>query len=201
MFWVLKYMDIRKIKNFFKKNKFERAISMCRATYSIVHRKEFSAIGKKSYFMKPIFLSGTKYIEMGEDVGIWNNARVEVIDRWNNQTFMPKLVIGNNVKIGQDLHIACADSITIEDDVLISSGVFITDLSHITDDYDKAVLEQDITTKPVKICKGAFIGKDCMIMPGVTLGRHCVVGANAVVTKDVPECTTVAGVPARKISH
>lgn len=180
-------------------NKYERALSICRNTYALLNKKNFSRIGKKSYFLKPIYLSGTQYIEMGKDVGIWHNARVEVIDEWNGKTLCPKLKFGNRIKIGQDLHIACAESIVIEDDVLISSGVFITDLAHVTDNKEKAVVEQDITTKPVIIREGAFIGKDSMIMLGVTLGKHCVVGANAVVTKDVADFTTVAGVPARVI--
>ncbi|MBQ8246561.1 MAG: acyltransferase [Lachnospiraceae bacterium] len=180
-------------------NKYERSLSICRNTYALLNKKKFSKIGKKSYFMKPIFLSGTQHIEMGEDVGIWHNARVEVIDEWKGKGFSPRLKFGNHINIGQDLHIACAEDIVIEDNVLISSGVFITDLSHVTDDYEKAVVEQGIITKPVKICEGTFIGKDSMIMPGVTLGKHCVVGANAVVTKDVADFTTVAGVPARVI--
>lgn len=192
-------MKVIKIFKFFKMNKYERALSICRNTYALLNKTKFSKIGKKSYFMRPIFLSGTRYIEMGVDVGIWNNARVEVIDDWNGEKFSPRLKFGNHINIGQDLHIACAESIVIEDDVLISSGVFITDLEHVADDLEKAVVKQTIKTKPVKICKGAFIGKDCIIMPGVTLGKHCVVGANAVVTKDVADFSTVAGVPAKEI--
>lgn len=191
---------MNKIAKFFRMNKYERRLSLCRNTYSWLNKRKFRTIGKKSYFWNPIFLSGTQYIEIGERTGIWPHARVEVIDGWNGQVSPPVLKFGNNVNVGQDLHIACADSIIIEDDVLISSGVFITDLSHITSDHDRAVIEQGITTKPVKICEGAFVGKDCIILPGVTLGRHCVIGANAVVTKDVEEFATVCGVPASKMS-
>lgn len=191
---------MNKLAKFFRMNKYERRLSLCRNTYSWLNRRKFKAIGKKSYFWNPIFLSGTRYIEVGERTGIWPHARVEVIDGWDGQISPPVLKFGNNVNVGQELHIACADSIIIEDDVLISSGVFITDLSHITADPDRAVIEQGITTKPVKICEGAFVGKDCIILPGVTLGRHCVIGANAVVTKDVDDFATVCGVPASKTS-
>lgn len=190
---------MNKVLKFLKMNKYERRLSLCRNTYSLLNKRKFKSIGAKSYFWNPIFLSGTQYIEIGERTGIWPHARVEVIDGRKEKAVSPVLKLGNNVNIGQDLHIACADSIVIEDDVLISSGVFITDLSHVTTDYDKPVIEQGITTKPVKICEGAFIGRDCVILPGVTLGRHCVIGANAVVTKDVGEYATVCGVPAVKI--
>ncbi|MBR1693357.1 MAG: acyltransferase [Lachnospiraceae bacterium] len=113
----------------------------------------------------------------------------------------PKLSIGSRVNIGQELHIACAGEITIEDDVLISAGVFITDLSHETSDKNVAVIEQGISVKPVKICEGAFIGRGVSILPGVTVGKHSVVGSNAVVTKDVPDFAVVGGVPAKIISE
>lgn len=192
--------SMNKIVKLFRMNKYERRLSLCRNTYSWLNKRKFKSIGKKSYFWNPIFLSGTQYIEIGERTGIWPHARVEVIDEWEGQVDSPILKFGNNVYVGQNLHIACADSIIIEDDVLISAGVFITDLSHNTADNDRAVIEQGITTKPVKICEGAFIGKDSIILPGVTLGRHCVIGANAVVTKDVAEFATVCGVPAAEIA-
>lgn len=94
---------------------------------------------------------------------------------------------------------ACADSIKIEDNVLISAGVFITDLDHVTADKTKPVLEQGICTKPVQIGEGTFIGKDCMILSGVKIGKHCVIGANTVVTKDIPDYATAVGSPARVI--
>ena len=190
---------MNKIMKFLKMNKYERRLSLCRNLYSKINKNQFGEIGAKSYFLDPIYLAGTKYMKIGRETGFWHHARVEVIAQWNEDVFTPNLKIGNYVMVGQDCHITCADSIVIEDNVLISSGVFITDLSHETSNLEMPVIKQGLTTKPVKICEGAFIGKDVMIMPGVTLGRHCVVGANAVVTKDVPDFATVAGVPAKPV--
>lgn len=190
---------MKKIMKLFVMNKYERRLSLCRNLYSRLNKNKFRQIGAKSYFLDPIYLSGTKYMEIGYGTGFWHHARVEVINEWNETRFSPQFQVGNNVLIGQDAHIVCANSIMIEDDVLISSGVFITDLAHITSNPDIPVIQQGLTTKPVRICQGAFIGKDVMIMPGVTLGKHCVIGANAVVTKDVVDYATVAGVPARPI--
>lgn len=188
-----------KIGKFLNMNKYERKLSICRNLYYIIHQKQFCQIGHKSYILKPIFLSGTKYISIGDQSGIWHHARIEVLDEWNGVPYEPKLEIGNHVMIGQDFHVACADSIKIEDNVLISAGVFITDLDHMTADKTKPVLEQGICTKPVQIGEGTFIGKDCMILSGVTIGKHCVIGANAVVTKDIPDYATAVGSPARVI--
>lgn len=193
-------MNIQKLINFFKMNKFEREVSICRNIYSFVHTNEFASIGKKSYFLKPLFLSGTEHIEMGEDVGVWHNARVEVLDRWNQQMFTPKLEIGSHVKIGQNFHLTCAQSVVIEKNVLCTARVTITYIIHVMDDISLPLLEQDLITKPVRICEGTFIGVNAVIMPGVTIGKHAVVGANAVVTKDVPDYATVAGSPAKIIS-
>lgn len=194
-------MDLTKIKKFWGKDQYEKKLAIIRNTYAVLHYHRFGAIGKKTFFCDPIFLSGTRYMYLGDRVGIWHHARVEAIDEWEGQRFMPKLIIGDNVNIGQNCHITLAESIIIEKNVVCSARVTITDISHMIDDIERAVLDQGLMTSPVKICEGAFIGINSTILPGVTIGRHAVVGAGSVVTKDVPDYTTVAGVPARVIEH
>lgn len=190
---------MNKLLKFLKMNRYEKALSVCRNTYYFFNKRKFAALGKHSYIMKPLYLAGCKYIHIGINSGIWHRARIEAIDQWNGHKFTPKLSIGDNVIIGQHCHIACAESIIIEKDVLFSSRVFITDLAHKTDNLSIGVLDQDIVTKPVLICEGAFIGINVSILPGVRIGKHSVVGANSVVTKDVPDYATVAGAPAREV--
>lgn len=190
---------MNKIVKLFRMNKYERRLTLCRNTYSWLNKRKFKSIGKKSYFWNPIFLSGTQYIEIGERSGIWPHARVEVIDEWEGQHFTPALRIGNHVNIGQDCHITLAENIDIEDNVVCSARVTITDITHITDDVNLAVLNQGLITEPVKICEGAFVGINATILPGVTIGKHAIVGANSVVTKDVPDYTTVVGCPAKPL--
>lgn len=194
-------MNLQKIKKFLKMNSYEKHLSLVRNTYRIFNKRKFAAIGKKSYFRNPIFLSGTRYIHMGEDVAFWDHARVEVIDSWNDQTFTPRLNLGNHINIGQNCHITLAERIDIEDGVVCTARVMITDIHHVTDDLTIPVLDQGIVTKPVRICEGAFIGLGAMIMPGVTVGKHAVVGAGAIVTKDVPDYATVVGAPARIVKQ
>lgn len=192
---------MNKLMKFFKMNKFERGVSICRNTYSFLYKHRFGSIGRKSYIYKPLFISGEDKIFIGENSGIWHNARIEVISKWNGKRFNPRLIIGNNVMFGQNLHLTLADNIEIEDGVVCSGRITITDISHSTDNKTMPVLNQDIVTKPVKICEGAFIGINSTILPGVTIGKHAVVGSNAVVTKDIPDYAIVAGVPARVISR
>lgn len=81
--------------------------------------------------------------------------------------------------------------ITIEDDVLIGPGVYLISVNH----HHRKELE----LKPVLIKKNAWIGAKATILPGVTVGENAVVAAGAVVTKDVPANTVVAGMPAKVI--
>lgn len=189
---------MNKILNFLKMNRFEKYRSIIRNTYSWIYKRKYKAIGKKSYFLNPMFISGMKYISLADDVGIWDGARVEMIDSWGVQ-YTPQLIIGNHVNIGQNLHLTCAEKIIIEDNVVCTARVTITDITHDTGNCDISVLEQGIVTAPVLIKEGAFIGVNSVIMPGVTIGKHAVVGANSVVTKDVPDYVTVVGAPARII--
>lgn len=192
-------MDTNKIWSFLRMNHYEKYRSIVRNTYSLLYKTKFGSIGKKSYFLKPMFISGKKYIFMGRDVGFWNGARIEMIDSWHEQSFSPYLKVGNHVNIGQNLHLTCSEKIIIEDNVVCSARVTITDINHDYSDKNCAVLEQGIRTQPVRICEGAFIGINAVILPGVTIGKHAVVGANAVVTKNVPDYAIVGGVPAKII--
>ena len=73
----------------------------------------------------------------------------------------------------------------------------MTALNHNFEDATQRIDEQGVGTKPVVIGDDVWIGANAVILPGVTIGRHCVVAAGAVVTKDVPDNSVVAGVPAK----
>lgn len=101
--------------------------------------------------------------------------------------------IGRNVYIGGNLLGMCRGGIEIEDDAMLAANVSLISNNH--DLYDRAVL----TCRPVRICKGAWIGAGAQIMPGVRVGRYAVVGAGSIVTKDVEDYQVVVGNPARPI--
>ena len=104
-----------------------------------------------------------------------------------------KLVIGDNVYINSNCLAMARGGITIEDDVLLAANVQLLTNNH--DEYDRNIL----LCKPIRIRKGAWIGAGASILPGVTIGRHAIVGAGAIVTKDVGDYEVVAGVPAKLI--
>ena len=124
---------------------------------------------------------------------------------------------GGEVKIGDRCylgasHLVCHTGITIGDDVIISWGVTVVDhdshplewadRAHDISDWMRGTKRWDrVAIKPVMIENKAWIGFGACILKGVTVGECSVVGANAVVTKNVPPFSVVAGNPARIVKH
>lgn len=108
--------------------------------------------------------------------------------------------IGNRVGISNSCLYA-RDSIVIEDDVMIGGGCKIFDTDFHPLDYTDRMQndESKVQTAPIRICQGAFIGAGSMIMKGVTIGKHSIVGAGSVVTKSIPDNEVWAGNPAKMI--
>lgn len=107
------------------------------------------------------------------------------------------VVIGDYTRIG--LHNTIIGPVTIGNHVNLAQGITVTALNHNFTEADKRIDEQGVSTKPVVIEDDIWIGANAAIMPGVTVGRHSVVAAGAVVTKDVPPYSVVAGIPAKTI--
>lgn len=89
--------------------------------------------------------------------------------------------------------------IIIEDDVLLGPNVAVYSSTHLYSRTDVPIKEQGYKTATTILKKGCWIGINSVILPGVTIGQNSVVGANSVVTRDVPDFTVVAGSPARMI--
>jgi len=108
--------------------------------------------------------------------------------------------IGANCYLNGMTTLAAAQSIEIDDCVLIAWNVQVIDNQHRTTDRSRPIIEQGIDrVAPVRIRGGAWLGANVVVMPGVTVGRNAVVGANSVVTRDVRDFATVAGAPAHVI--
>ena len=108
---------------------------------------------------------------------------------------------GRNIEVGRDVFINqnCTfmdrGGITLEDKVLIAPRVNLITINHVIDPKRR----RDTESKPIRICKNAWIGANVTITPGVTVGENSVVAAGAIVTKDIPPNSIAAGVPARVI--
>ena len=109
------------------------------------------------------------------------------------------VIIGNHTRIG--LHNTIIGPVKIGNNVNLAQGITVTALNHNFTDPNKKIDEQGVSTNPVTIGDDIWIGANAVILPGVNIGNHSVVAAGAVVTKDVPAHTLVAGVPARIIKE
>ena len=109
------------------------------------------------------------------------------------------VMIGDHTRIG--LHNTIIGPVEIGSHVNLAQGITVTALNHNFGDTEKRIDEQGVSTNPVTIDDDVWIGANAVILPGVTIGNHCVVAAGAVVTKDVPPHSLVAGVPAKVIKN
>ena len=101
--------------------------------------------------------------------------------------------IGDNVFINSNCLAMARGGITIEDDVMIAGNVQLLSNNH--DEYERQVL----LCEKIIIKKGAWIGAGASILPGVTVGKYAIVGAGAIVTKNVPDYSVVVGTPAKVV--
>jgi maltose O-acetyltransferase len=106
--------------------------------------------------------------------------------------------IGDDVSIAAYVHIWGHGGVTIGDRVMIGTHTSITSLTH---DYGQATMRSTVVGRPITIGDDVWIGSNCVILPGISLGPGCVVGAGSVVTKNVDQLAIVSGVPARVIGH
>lgn len=178
-------------------------ISFFKLLYSFV--ESLSGYGKFGYYSivkHPYRIWNKDAIEIGENVFIAENSFFAVSKKFKDQKFKPLLKIGDNVQIGSNLFISCIDSVIIQNDVIISDRVFISDHSHDYSNINIPIKNQPLKKEgEVLIKKGAFIGVNAVIMPGVVVGKNSVVGASSVVTKSIPDYCVAAGVPAKIIKR
>ncbi|MHB8377430.1 MAG: acyltransferase [Dehalococcoidia bacterium] len=155
------------------------------------------AFGEYSVVRPPYTVAGAKHIFIGERTLIGRNAMLLAADRYAGETYEPNMRIGDDTRIGQNFFASCTGEFRIGSRVLISQNVHVGDNLHRYDDPDVAVIDQPMTRGYVIVADDAFIGVNAVILPNVRVGRHAVVGAGAVVTRDVPDYCVAAGNPAR----
>ena len=162
-----------------------------------------SQLGVNPRISYPCNILGGNNIKVGNNVYIGKRLRIETFEVYQNIKLSPMLIIGNNVGINDDCHLACIHSIEIGDNVLIASKVFISDHSHGKISLDDLLLpptERLLTSKgKIVIEPNVWIGEGVVILSGVRIGRGSVIGANSVVIKDIPPFSVAVGSPARVI--
>lgn len=151
----------------------------------------------------PFYIRGRSAVKWGHGFTTGVGVRIDAFGEKNIQ-----IKIGDRVQVNDHVHIGALNEVTIGDDVLIASRVFISDHNHGC--YDGTIeasspmqipSKRTLVSRPVKIGNKVWIGEGACILPGVTIGNGVVIGAGAVVTHDLPDNTIAVGVPARTVKY
>jgi len=164
----------------------------------LLYRFKFGYFGIQSSIHSPLRITGAKNIYIGKCVSIhykvWLAAR-------NHTGNVPTLKIGDRSTIGDFAHIFATKSIIIENDVLLANFVYIADNLHGYENPVLPIIKQPIVQKgEVNIGEGSWLGEHVCVI-GASIGKHCVIGANSVVTHSIPDYCVAVGVPARIIKR
>lgn len=149
---------------------------------------------------KPTTIFNEQYISIGENTLIGPGVALSAGMVPGQECITnPVVSIGDRCLIGKGSGIVGHFSITIGDDVWTGHHVYITDQNHGYEDVSRPISQQSQEERSVSIGNGSWLGHGSIVLPGVAIGEHVVIGANSVVTKDVPSFSVAVGVPARVI--
>lgn len=150
----------------------------------------------------PIDIRGKKFIQIGGKFTTGIGCRIEAYPEGNNKT----LFIGDNFQMNDYVHITAMNSVIIGNNVLLASKIYISDCSHGSylgndDDShpDTPPNKRLLFSKPVVIEDNVWLGEFVSVLPGVTIGKGTIVGANSVVSKSLPPYVIAVGTPAKPI--
>ncbi len=137
------------------------------------------------------------------DVFPWNsfiigkNTTIEDFSTINNG--VGSITIGNEVRIG--IGSTLIGPVTIEDGVRLAQNIVLSGLNHNYQDINTPIRLQGVSTSPIKIGEGTWIGANSVVSAGVKIGKNCVIGAGSIVTKNIPSFSVAVGNPAKVVKQ
>ncbi len=154
-------------------------------------------IGHHSYIDHPLRMDGGKSIFIGNRVSV--KYKSWLASKPLTGCDKSQLLIEDGCVIGHFNHFFATDSIILHNNVLTADKVYISDNIHGYEDINMPILKQPIVQKgTVEIGEGSWLGENVCVI-GANIGKHCIIGANSVVTKDIPDYSVAVGVPAKII--
>jgi acetyltransferase-like isoleucine patch superfamily enzyme len=164
--------------------------------FYVLNKGKYRRLELKSLIMNPLRIEGAEYISLLSGAVIQNQAFLyaEKIDE-----YVPELIIGRGSVLGNYNHIAAVRKVEFGENVLTSDRVYISDNLHGFENVNVPIMHQPLKFKgEVSIGDGSWIGESVCII-GARIGKNCVIGANAVVTSDIPDYSVAVGIPAKVI--
>lgn len=157
--------------------------------------KEGVKFGKKSFIDAHADILNGKYIYIGNNSHINDHCWLQCYTNLGT----PSIHIWNNTIIGRNVTMNCSKNITIGDNCMIASYVLITDTNHGIDLNEGNYISQKNQAKSVFIGNNVWIGQNVVVLPGVSIGDNCIIGAGAIVTKSIDNNCLAVGNPAKVI--
>lgn len=155
-------------------------------------------LGPRSVLRRKLLVNRPRAISIGSRVSIMD--QFILADLQPGVGSDPKIYIGDGCSILFRFQCNAAECVRIGRNVLIASNVLICDSDHVVEPGGIPVTSNGkFVTRPVRVEDNCWIGQNAVILKGVTIGHDSIVGANSVVTRDVPPCSIVAGNPARVV--
>lgn len=163
-------------------------------------KSNLKSFGIGSKIIDPLYVQGTKNIIIGSDVLIQHKSWLAALPLTGS--IKSELIIEDKCVIGHFNEIFATKSIILEKNVLTADRVYISDNLHGYTDVNMPIMNQPIIQNGtgLRIGEGSWIGVGVAIL-GANIGKHCVIGANSVVTKDIPDYSVAVGIPAKVIKH
>jgi acetyltransferase-like isoleucine patch superfamily enzyme len=166
--------------------------------FSVLISGAFAHFGRKTVIMYPVRLSGEERIAIGDRIFIGPGSWLQSLPDGDNRSVA--ISIGNGSSIAGACVLSAVRGVFLEEDVLLARNVYISDHIHKYAQAGTPIQAQGLDKiSPVVIKRGAWLGQNVVVCPGVTIGEGAVVGANSVVTQDVPAFSVAVGAPARVV--
>ena len=162
--------------------------------------RRFAAFGKDTIFVRPRSIRGGHKITIGSNCLIWPDCTLSV-ERPVWEVEGPRLTIGDGVLLQSNTLVSCAERIEIADHVTFGPNCLISDNDHTRTDAAESVLFNPVISAPVRIGRGAWIGHNCAVIRGASIGDYAVIGANSVVRSEIPPYSIAVGAPARVVGQ
>ncbi len=151
----------------------------------------------------PFDIRGKKFISVDKGFTTGRGCRLEA---YPEDKKTKTLIIGENVQLNDYVHITAMEKVCIGNNVLMASKIYISDCTHgfyegsdRDSSPDVPPMDREYHTAPVEIKDNAWIGESVSILPGVTIGKGSIIGANAVVSRSIPDFCIAVGIPAKPI--
>ncbi len=169
--------------------------------YTLLIGREFQSIGRGTRISPPFRFSNLGKIRLGEQVMIHRDCWIQVLPCEDND-HAAKLVIDSHAGIGMGATISAAKQVAIEEYVLLARNVYISDNRHAFEDVTDPIMSQGLDKPaPVRIGRHSWLCQNVCVLPGATIGEHCVIGANSVVRGEIPSYSVAVGAPARVVKQ